>query len=174
MTLWTTLFLAYLVVQRLGELVLARRNTQRLMRRGAREVGAGHYPLIVALHTSWIACLVVFGHDQPVAWIWLVVFVVLQVLRYWILATLGERWTTRIIVIDEPLVARGPFRYVRHPNYLLVVAEIAVAPIVLGLVWVAVVFSLANAAILVVRISAEEAALQELRQPSEHSPIHAP
>ncbi len=136
MTLWTTLFLTYLVVQRLGELLLARRNTQRLMQRGAREVGARHYPAIVLLHTGWIACLIIFGFDQPVAWAWLAVFSILQIFRFWTLATLGERWTTRIIVLDEPLVARGPFRYVRHPNYMIVVAEIFVAPMVLGLIWV--------------------------------------
>ena len=110
MTLCTTLFLTYLVVQRLGELLLARRNTQRLMQRGAREVGARHYPAIVLLHTGWIACLTIFGFAQPVAWAWLAVFAILQIFRFWTLATLGERWTTRIIVLDEPLVARGPFR----------------------------------------------------------------
>jgi methyltransferase len=164
MSLWTALFLAYLVVQRLAELLLARRNTERLMRRGAREVGAGHYPAIVALHTGWIACLVLFGYDQPVAWTWLAVFVVLQFFRFWTLATLGERWTTRIIVIDEPLVVRGPFRFVRHPNYIIVIAEIFVAPMVLGLVWVAVTFSLANAAMLAIRIRAEDAALRSARR----------
>lgn len=159
MTIWTALFLTYLVVQRLGELVLARRNTRRLMRRGAREVGAGHYPAIVALHAGWIACLVLFGFDQAAAWPWLAIFAILQIFRFWTLATLGARWTTRIIVLDEPLVARGPFRFVRHPNYMFVVAEIFVAPMVLGLIWVALIFSLANAAMLVIRIRAEDAAL---------------
>jgi methyltransferase len=160
MTLGAALFLAYLIVQRLGELALARRNTHRLLQRGAHEVGAAHYPAIVALHAGWIACLVVFGHDQQIAGFWLGAFVILQALRFWTLASLGERWTTRIIVLDEPLVVRGPFRYVRHPNYMIVVAEILVAPLVLGLVWVAVVFSLANAAILTIRIRAEDAALR--------------
>lgn len=163
MTLWTTLFLTYLVVQRLGELLLARRNTQRLMQRGAREVGARHYPAIVLLHTGWIACLIIFGFNQPVAWAWLAVFAILQIFRFWTLATLGERWTTRIIVLDEPLVARGPFRYVRHPNYMIVVAEIFVAPMVLGLIWVALIFSMANAAMLAIRIRAEDAALRSAR-----------
>jgi methyltransferase len=159
-TTGAVLFLAFLIVQRLSELVLARRNTARLMAEGAREVAPGHYPLIVALHTGWIACLVVFGHDAALHPGWLAVFAALQGLRVWILATLGRRWTTRIIVTDEPLVARGPYRYLSHPNYVLVVAEIAVAPLVLGLTWVAVVFSLLNAAVLTIRIRAEDAALR--------------
>lgn len=152
--------LAFLIVQRLGELILARRNTARLLARGAHEVGASHYPLIVLLHASWIAALVWFGHDQPVHPAWLAVFALLQGLRLWILGTLGERWTTRIIVLDAPLVARGPFRLMRHPNYALVVAEIAVVPLALGLGWIAVVFSILNAAILFIRIRAEDAALR--------------
>lgn len=159
---YAVLFLAFLVVQRLSELIIARRNTQRLMARGAREVGAGHYPVMVALHTGWLAALVIFGWNQPVHPGWLAVFAVLQVGRVWVLATLGERWTTRIIVIDEPLVTRGPFRFLRHPNYAIVVAEIAVAPLVLGLTWVAVLFSILNAAMLWKRISVEQSALSRL------------
>ena len=134
-------FLAYVLAQRLVELAIARRNTARLLARGAREAGAEHYPFMVSLHAAWVAALVILGHDEAVRPAWLVVFAALQGLRVWILATLGRRWTTRIIVTDEPLVARGPFALMRHPNYALVVAEIAVAPLVLGLVWVAVVFS---------------------------------
>jgi methyltransferase len=157
------LLLAFIVVQRLSELALARRNTRDLLAQGAREVGAGHYPLIVALHSAWIAALIVLGHDRQVVIIWLGVFVVLQVLRVWILASLGRRWTTRIIVLDAPLTARGPFRLVRHPNYCVVVAEIAVAPLALGLPWVALVFSILNAVALTIRIRAEERALAPLR-----------
>ena len=153
------LFLLFIVAQRLGELVVAKRNTARLLARGAREHAPEHYPLIVALHTAWICALVVFGHDEPVNPWWLAVFAVLQLLRLWILVSLGERWTTRIIVLDEPLVARGPFGFVRHPNYILVCAEILVAPMVLGLPWIALVFSALNAAMLFVRIRAEEKAL---------------
>ena len=154
------LFLAFLVVQRLSELVIARRNTARLVARGAREVGAGHYPVMVALHAAWVAALIVFGYDQPVSLFWLALYVLLQGLRVWILATLGSRWTTRIIVLDEPLVTRGPFRFIPHPNYTLVVAEIVVAPMVLGLTWVAVVFTLLNAAMLFHRIRVEDGALR--------------
>ncbi len=150
-------------MQRLGELVLAKRNTARLMARGAYEVGAGHYPLMVAMHTAWIIALVVFGYDEQVVVGWLAVFVVLQILRVWILASLADRWTTRIIVLEEPLVVRGPFRFVKHPNYMLVVAEIAVAPLVLGLGWIALVFTVLNAAMLALRISVEGKALAKLR-----------
>ena len=157
------LFLGFILVQRLGELALARRNTARLLARGAYEIGRSHYPMMVAMHAAWLICLVVFGHDQRIVPGWLGVFVLLQGLRVWILASLGERWTTRIIVLEEPLVARGPFRYVAHPNYMLVVAEIITAPMVLGLTWVAAVFTVLNAAMLTVRIRAENRALAHLR-----------
>ncbi len=159
----TLVFLSFIILQRLSELVLARRNTARLLARGAYEVGAGHYPVMVLMHTAWIIGLVVLGYDQTVSYPWLVAFAVLQVLRVWILATLGPRWTTRIIILPEPLVARGPFKYLKHPNYALVVAEIIVAPMVLGLVWLAVVFTVLNAAMLWVRIGVEGRALAPLR-----------
>ena len=159
----TLAFLGFIVLQRLGELVLARRNTARLLQNGAREVGKTHYPVMVAMHAAWVLCLVVFGHDQRVSLPWLAVFVLLQLGRLWILATLGPRWTTRIIISDRPLVVQGPFRFMRHPNYALVVAEIVVAPMVLGLYWVAIVFSVLNAAMLWVRIGVEEKALSPLR-----------
>lgn len=155
----SALFIAFLVVQRLAELVIARRNTRRLLARGAIEHGASHYPLIVALHAGWLASIAVFGLGRPVQPVFLAAFALLQMLRVWILATLGPRWTTRIIVTGEPLVRRGPFRWLRHPNYTLVVTEIAVAPLVLGLTWVAVLFSVLNAAVLWIRIRAENAAL---------------
>ena len=158
------LFLGFVIAQRLGELALARRNTARLLARGAVEHGAGHYPAIVALHTAWIGALVIWGWNNPVSLPWLALFVLLQGLRVWVLATLGDRWTTRIIVLPEPLVARGPFRLIPHPNYAVVIAEIAVTPLVLGLPWVAAIFSVLNVALLfAVRIPAENRALAPLR-----------
>ncbi len=153
------IFLAVVILQRLGELALARSNTKRLLANGAREHGAAHYPLIVALHASWLAVLVALGWDAPVNPWWLAAYVVLQALRVWILASLGRRWTTRIIVTPEPPLRRGPYRYVDHPNYLLVAAEFVVVPMVLGLPVVALAFSAANAIVLWIRISAENAAL---------------
>lgn len=159
----SALFIAFLILQRQAELLIARRNTARLMARGAVEHGAAHYPLIVALHTAWLVVIAVLGWGQAVRPLWLVLFILLQGLRVWILRTLGPRWTTRIIVLDEPLVARGPFRWLRHPNYTLVVAEIFVAPMVLGLVWPALLFSVLNALVLSIRIRAENRALMPLR-----------
>lgn len=155
--------LIFLVMQRLGELILARRNTARLLAKGAYEVGAEHYPLMIALHASWLAALVYFGIGQPVSIGWLAVFAILQLLRAWIIFSLGGRWTTRIIVVSDPLVTKGPFAWVKHPNYLVVIAEILTVPMIFGLPVLAAVFSALNAAMLTIRISAEEAAIRRYR-----------
>ena len=155
------LFLGYIVAQRLVELVIARRNERALRAQGAVEHFPRHYPLIVAVHTAWIAAMLWWGHDQPVILGWLVVYGILQVLRVWILTSIGRRWTTRILTVPgETLVARGAYSLIPHPNYLLVIAEILVAPLVLGLWHVAAFASAANAAALVIRVSAEERALK--------------
>ncbi len=158
------LFIGFIFAQRLGELALARRNTARLLAKGAQEFGSSHYPIIVALHTLWILALVIFGVSKPVSLPWLIMFGALQIFRIWILASLGERWTTRIIVLDEPLVRAGPYAIMRHPNYVLVAAEIFTAPMVLGLGWVAILFSVLNAVVLLVRIRTEDAAIAHLRR----------
>jgi len=155
-----TIILTLVTLQRLGELVLARRNTEKLLARGAIEIGAKHYPLVVSVHAAWLIALWVFGRDQDVNLVALLLFVLLQALRVWILATLGSRWTTRIIVLrGEPLITSGPYRYFSHPNYAVVVGEIAVLPLALHLPAVAIVFSLLNTAVLVIRIRAESRAL---------------
>ena len=155
-----SIILALVTLQRLGELVLARRNTSRLLARGAVEVGAAHYPLLVSMHAAWLIALWIHGYDQPVDLIALIAFVGLQGLRWWVLATLGPRWTTRIIVLPgAPLVTDGPYRYISHPNYVVVAAEIALLPLALHLPWIALLFSVLNAAILVIRIRAESHAL---------------
>jgi methyltransferase len=157
---WSIALLAFVSLERLGELVLARHNTARLLSRGAVEHGAGHYPLIVLLHATWLGGLWVLAWNLPIQPLWLTVFLLFQVLRIWVLVSLGERWTTRIIVLPEaPLVARGPYRWLPHPNYAVVVGEIAVLPIVYGLNWYALVFSIANLAVLTIRVRAEEMAL---------------
>jgi methyltransferase len=156
---WAVLFLTYVIAERLIELPIATRNTKRLIAQGGVEHSPRHYPLIVAVHTGWILSMVWFGHDHPVHYIWLGVYAALQILRVYILGTLGKRWTTRIIVLPgEAKVTKGPFALVPHPNYLLVIAEIMVAPLVLGLWEVAAIFGALNAAVLVIRISAEERA----------------
>jgi methyltransferase len=112
------------------------------------------------LHSLWLAGLWAFRWAHPLNSAWLAIFLALQVLRLWVLTTLGRRWTTRIIVLPEaPLVAIGPYRFVSHPNYLVVAGEIAALPLCLGLPWLALIFSAANAVILLIRIRAENAAL---------------
>jgi len=156
----SVLVLAAVTAERVAELVLARRNTARLMAQGAIEHSPGHYPLIVTLHAAWLAGLWLFGWDRPVQWGWLGVFSLLQVLRAWVLITLKERWTTRIITLPgETLVRRGPYRLIHHPNYLVVVGEIAVLPLAFGLPMFAAVFTVANATLLWIRIRAETSAL---------------
>ena len=154
------LILSLVTAERLAELALARRNTARLKARGALEHGSGHYPLIVALHAAWLAGLWLLAWNRPPHWGWVAAFALLQALRVWVLATLKGRWTTRIIVLPgETLVRRGPYRFLSHPNYAVVVGEIAVLPLAFGLPWYALVFSALNAAVLWVRIRAETAAL---------------
>lgn len=159
----TLLVLAFVTLQRLGELVIARRNTARLLSAGAIEVAPGHYPWIVALHTAWLIGLWYLAlalHLASPDLILLAVFFVLQGLRVWVLMTLGPRWTTRIIIVPgEQLVSHGPYRYTSHPNYCVVIGEILVLPLAFGLIWYGVVFSILNLAILSVRVRAENRAL---------------
>jgi methyltransferase len=159
------IILALVTAQRGLELVLARRNTNALIARGAVEIAADHYPLLVVLHAAWLASLWVFGHDQPVNGIALLAYLVLQALRIWVMATLGSRWTTRIIVLPgAPLVASGPYRWLRHPNYAVVSGEIAVLPLMLYLPKIAILFTILNALMLYIRIRAENSGLASSRK----------
>lgn len=155
------LVLSLVTLERLGELVHSSRNTRRLLNDGAHEHAPGHYPLIVALHAAWLLALWPQGLEQPVQPGWLAFFVVIELGRAWVLWTLGRRWTTRIIVVPGmPLVRRGPYRLVNHPNYVVVVAEILVLPLVFGLWRTALVFSFLNAIVLLIRIREENRALR--------------
>lgn len=149
------------VLERLFELTLANRNTKRLKAQGAVEIGAGHYPLIVLLHTAWLlAVLWLLPARLEVSWPWLAMFALLQAARLWVIASLGPYWTTRIISVPgRPLVKSGPYRFVRHPNYLVVAGEILTLPLAFHEILVAIFFSLANAAILAWRIREEETGL---------------
>lgn len=163
---WDAARLVVLLVaaQRLAELVLARRNTARLLAEGGVEHGAGHYPLIVALHAGWLLALLLRA-PGPVDAVWLAAFLVLQAGRVWVLASLGRYWTTRIVTLPAtPLVRRGPYRWLRHPNYLVVALEIPALALALGLPWEAAGFGLANAALLGWRIRVEEGALAGRRR----------
>jgi methyltransferase len=153
--------LALVVAQRLAELWYAQRNTQMLLAQGAVEIGRLHYPLFVVLHASWLLAIFLAlprpaeAHVVPLA-----AYLAFEGLRGWTMLSLGPYWTTRIITLpNAPLVRRGPYRFVRHPNYVIVTAEIALLPLVFGEFWVAIVFSLLNAALLCWRIREEESAL---------------
>ncbi|MBB2793670.1 UNVERIFIED_ORG: methyltransferase [Rhizobium pisi] len=153
--------LTFVTLQRLGELVLARRNTAALLARGAREVAPEHYPAMVALHAGWLVGLWLLAPGRPVDLFWLAVFMGLQALRLWVLATLKDRWTTRIIILPGvPLVTSGPYLFLRHPNYAIVVGEFAALPLAFGLPLYAIGFSLLNACMLSIRLKAENAALK--------------
>ncbi|WP_455874697.1 isoprenylcysteine carboxyl methyltransferase family protein [Rhizobium yanglingense] len=161
MMLASIALLTFVTIQRLGELVLSRRNTAALLAKGARETGAEHYPYMVALHAAWIGGLWLLASDRPVNLVWFGIFMLLQILRLWVLATLKERWTTRIIVLPEaPLVRSGPYRYIRHPNYAIVAGEIAVLPLAFSMPLYAAAFTILNALMLAIRIRAENAALK--------------
>jgi methyltransferase len=158
--------LAVIAVERIAELLLSSRNAKKAFARGGREVGQGHYRVMALLHTAFLlACAgEVVGLQRVfpggLGWAALGGAVVAQGLRYWAIATLGERWNTRIIFMPELApVTSGPYRFVRHPNYVAVILEMVFIPLVHGAWLTAVVFSAANAALLVVRIQAEERAL---------------
>jgi methyltransferase len=154
------LILALVTLQRAGELLFARRNTQRLLARGGIELTPAHYPLIVLVHAAWLISLWWFGRHQEVNAAALAAYLVLQGFRVWVFWTLGTRWTTRIVVIPgEKLVSTGPYRFLSHPNYAVVTGEIAMLPLVFYLTWIAAIFSVLNALVLAIRIRAENRAL---------------
>lgn len=156
------LLLSFVTIERLAELLHAHRNTRRLVAGGASEVAPEHYPLIVALHAAWLGGLWLFAWDGQIDIFWLWVFALLQAMRFWVLATMGRRWTTRIIIVPgEALVSTGPYRFLSHPNYAVVIGEIAVLPLVFGMPVYALIFSLLNAVVMSIRIAAENRALFE-------------
>ena len=156
--------LALVTLQRAAELVVSSRNTSKLRARGAFEVAPRHYPFVVAVHAAWLILLWIFGRDQPLNAIALLLYIALQGFRLWVMWTLGARWTTRIIILPgEPLVSAGPYRFLPHPNYAVVAGEIALLPLALGLPWLALIFTVLNAAVLAVRIRAENRALAASR-----------
>jgi methyltransferase len=160
---WAQVVLGYVVVQRLGELVYSNANTRRLLTEGGKEHHAGHYPLFIVLHGGWLAAIALFA--KPAAepnMILLGTFIASQIFRFWTLASIGRWWTTRIISAPHfPTVKHGPYRFIKHPNYALVVVEIALLPLLLGAPAMAITFSLLNAALLWWRIRIENAVLTE-------------
>jgi len=165
---WLIVAVVLVALQRLLELVLARRNERRARARGAVEWGRGHYPLIVGLHSLWLVSTLVGGLLRgpvfPVYWpAALALFLLVQPLRYWAILSLGESWNTKILVVPgAKLVRGGPYRYLKHPNYVVVVVEILAFPLIFGAWLTALVFTLLNAVVLGVRIREENRALGEL------------
>jgi methyltransferase len=157
---WPQAVVALVALQRVGELIHSNRNTRALLARGAIERGAVHYPALVVLHTAWLAALFVLAEPDAVPqWPWLALFAICQVLRVWVVRTLGPYWTTRIIILPGAApVASGPYRFVRHPNYLIVAVEIPALSLGLGLPAVALAFGVANLLVLALRIAVEDRA----------------
>ena len=160
---WT---LGLVLLQRVVELVWAHRNTARLRQMGGVEADAEGYPYFVLLHAGWLASLALFipASTSPV-WLLLALFALLQLGRLWVISSLGQYWTTRILTLPgaPPLVHTGPFRWFRHPNYLVVIAEIAVLPLAFGAVWIALLFSGLNLLLIIRRIRIEESVLASRR-----------
>ncbi|GIL40518.1 membrane protein [Rhodospirillales bacterium TMPK1] len=159
------IILVLVALQRLAELMLARRNEARLLARGGVEHGRGHYRLFVILHGAWLlAILAQLDSEQAVNWLWLALFMLLQAGRAWVIASLGPFWTTRIITLDRaPLVRRGPYRWVRHPNYWVVAGEIIALPMAFGQIATAAVFTVLSGALTLWRIRTEDRVLAPRR-----------
>ncbi len=166
-TRWLFLgLIGLVVVERLLELVITERNARQLRARGGFEVGRAHFLPMALLHTGLLAAapLEVFGFDRPfipaLGGAMFLAVVGTMALRYWAIASLGDRWTTRVFVVPgEPPVAKGPYRWLRHPNYLAVIVEVAALPLVHTAWWTAIAFSVGNALVLRTRIRVEEEAL---------------
>ncbi len=158
--------LLLVALARLTELVIARRNTRALLAQGGVEIGRSQYPFFIALHTIWLlAMLFAIPPDAPVDWYWLILFLLLQAGRVWVIASLGRFWTTRIITLPHaPLIKRGPYRFLRHPNYLVVALEIPVLPLTFGAWQIAAIFGVLDLALLAWRIGVEDKALAARRE----------
>ncbi|PPR78428.1 MAG: hypothetical protein CFH01_00993 [Alphaproteobacteria bacterium MarineAlpha2_Bin1] len=152
----------YIILQRFAELFYSNYNTKKLLKNGAREYYAKHYPFFVILHTSWIISLLIFiSHDQDPNIILLILFCILQLLRFWVLISLGKYWTTRIIHLDgAKLVRKGPYRWINHPNYVIVFFEVLILPLVFGSWIIAIIFTVLNYFLLLYRISLENKVLK--------------
>lgn len=158
---------ALVIVQRLVEVLIAKNNEKRMLARGAYEVGASHYPYMLAMHISFFVCLIVevviWGQGySPLFLLFLAIFLVVQCLRVWCLTALGPFWNTKIIILPGAnVVKKGPYVWMRHPNYAIVCTEILLLPLMFQAYFTAIIFTLLNIAMLRVRIPVEENALRE-------------
>jgi methyltransferase len=153
------------LVQRGLEEIYSARNTSRLLAEGGREAGRDYYPVVAITHLAWIAAIfLLIPASSPIIVPLLVLYLALQVVRYWVIATLGRYWTHRIITLENaPVVRAGPYRYLRHPNYVVTIAETFLLPLVFGDAAVAVIFGCVWSAVLYYKIILEDAALAERR-----------
>lgn len=160
---WALAVFTYVIVQRLSELVYANANTRRLLAEGGREFGQKHYPLFIVLHGGWLIAIALLAEPEAKPNLALLIaFIASQALRFWTLASIGRWWTTRIISAPHfPRVKKGPYRFIPHPNYTVVVIEIALLPLLFGAPLVALAFSVANAMVLAWRIRVEAEVLKE-------------
>jgi len=158
------LFISFVILLRIGELVLSKSNEKWLLRNGAVEYGQKHYPFIVALHVLFIISVIFEYSRQPnptYSLFFIIFYFVLLAFKAWVILSLGKFWNTRIYHVPNiPLIKKGPYRYFKHPNYLIVIAEIAVIPLIFNLYYTAITFSLLNAIMLFTRIKEENIALQ--------------
>jgi methyltransferase len=158
------LFILFIILLRLGELVYSKRNERWLLQNQAVEYGKGHYPFIVALHVLFILSLIVeYWIKQPVScsFYFLIFYFILLLFKAWAILSLGKFWNTKIYHIPTiPLIKKGPYKYIKHPNYLIVIAEIAIIPLVFHLYYTAIIFSILNGIMLWVRIKEENKALE--------------
>ena len=163
----TLCILLIVALQRLAELWYSNRNTKKLLTEGGKEVGQSHYPIMIAIHTGWLFTITAFAvladtHsvDDLIIWPLICVYGLVQVGRFWVLFSLGHYWSTKVIDLPEaPLIRKGPYRWIKHPNYLIVVLEVALLPMALQMWGIALVFSILNAGILAWRIQVENRAL---------------
>lgn len=171
---WFTGVITFVIVQRIVELYIAKRNTRYAKSIGGYEIGKEHYPVLVLLHLGFLASIILETKIRsnfriiPIPG-FLIIFFIAQVLRVWVLACLGKMWNTRIIIIpNSKPVTCGPYRYLKHPNYLIVISEIATLPLAFGAIWTAVIFSVLNILILKKRINIEEGGLKQIPAFKEH------
>jgi len=152
-------FITFFILQRISELFIAKRNEKWLLKQGAVEYGKAHYPFIVALHTLFIISIIaeyVLRGRPPISWVFLILFLLVLSFKFWALSSLGKYWNTKIYRVPgvNP-VKKGPYKFLKHPNYMEVVCEIAIIPLVFHLYYTSVIFTILNAAMLTVRIRAE-------------------
>lgn len=173
---WLHLVIPLTIAQRIAELLRSKKNERRLRSAGAVEFGRDHYPAIVTLHTLWFVVMIaeLLWIPRQISPFWpalLPTWVAVEALRFWTLRTLGDRWTTRVLVLPgERPVTTGPFAWIRHPNYVAVAAEILLVPLILGCYVTAITFSIANAVMLMVRIRTEERGWREIAAPATPRP----